>query len=405
MCLEGKSVLVLGYGITGKALVDFLISRDIRVSVSDTGCFSDEDKAYFKKNNIEFEEGRHSRRFIEKSDILCPSPGIRVDDIPIGQKLVLSEIDIASFFFKGKIIAITGTNGKTTTTKIIDFVLNRAGYKSKAVGNIGLPFISVVGQSPDVAVVEVSSFQLFFSNYFAPDVAVILNISEDHMDWHKDFEEYVLAKKKIFEFMKEGVVLLNKNDPVASVLEVPDFLEKVFFPGGMRYDFDENWQAAVCVLSRLGVGKDIILDAYKEFRNPPHRMEFVMKKNGVVFIDDSKATNVHSTVWALKNVKGPVRLLCGGSFKGADFSAIVPFLTNVAKAYAFGQEAERINSALSGVIPVSVFMSMRGALLSAAKEAKGGDVVLLSPMCASFDEFKNYKERGDVFSKLVKEMV
>ncbi len=404
MNLTGKGIVVLGYGITGRAVVDFLSDRSIKVFVSEKSFLSPDDKEYLSSRGVLFEEGGHTESFCRQADFICPSPGIRLDKAIGFSMPVVSELDLASLFFKGRIIAITGTNGKSTTTSIINSLLNRASLKSKAVGNIGMPFISIAGEDYDFAVVEVSSFQLFYSSIFSPEIGVILNIAPDHLNWHKDMNEYVETKYKLISLMKSGLAVLNGNDEYLSKLSIPYGVEKVFFPLD-NAEFDLNWQAAYLLSKYLKIPDNVFFEEMQNFEPLPHRLRFIGEKKGITFIDDSKATNVHSTIWALKNVKGHVRLLAGGSYKGDDFSQVLPYCKDVIKVYAYGEEGKRIEESLSGHLNCGLYENMKHALNWAWKEAEKGDTILLSPMCASFDEFKDYKERGDVFASIVKGLV
>ena len=404
MNLTGKGIVVLGYGITGRAVVDFLSDRSIKVFVSEKSFLSPDDKEYLSSRGVLFEEGGHTELFCRQADFICPSPGIRLDKAIGFSMPVVSELDLASLFFKGRIIAITGTNGKSTTTSIINSLLNRASLKSKAVGNIGMPFISIAGEDYDFAVVEVSSFQLFYSSIFSPEIGVILNIAPDHLNWHKDMNEYVETKYKLISLMKSGLAVLNGNDRYLSKLSIPGGVEKVFFPLD-NAEFDLNWQAAYLLSKYLKIPDNVFFEEMQNFEPLPHRLRFIGEKKGITFIDDSKATNVHSTIWALKNVKGHVRLLAGGSYKGDDFSQVLPYCKDVIKVYAYGEEGKRIEESLSGHLNCGLYENMKHALNWAWKEAEKGDTILLSPMCASFDEFKDYKERGDVFASIVKGLV
>ena len=336
------------------------------------------------------------------------SPSVRPEALGLDRNRVISELDLASRFFDGKIIAVTGTNGKSSTVSALEFLLNYFGIKAVACGNIGRPFISVIDDDVEIAVVEASSFQLFSSRELSPDIGVILNLAEDHLDWHRDMDEYVAAKTSMLFRMNEGMVLLNSDDEYLSSLEgfAPDVCVRWFSKGN---GLNENETCIVEVMDYLGYKQEDVLAALREFKGLDYRMQFVASHNGIIFINDSKATNPASTFWGLDLLKGKgfysIILLVGGSSKGLRFSGLLKYRDIIKVLICYGQEGERIFEQVGSWTPSLIATGLREAFSIAVDNAQQGDVVLLSPMCASFDEFSSYKERGKVFNELVEGFV
>lgn len=441
MEVKGKKIAIIGLGKTGIATGEFLVARGARVVATDEK---------IDELRIPPVEGMEIKAYDEKIfagvDLVIPSPGVpphnplllyaRKGDIPI-----LSEIEVAFHFLRVPIVAVTGTNGKTTTVTLIGRILTEAGKRVFTGGNIGTPLISYVGgpQDDDYAVVEVSSFQLLWTESFCPHVGILLNVTQDHMDYHGSFAAYRKAKESMLTRQKEGdYAILNgeegeteilrksiasrvitfssrrKLDPPSLYLEENDI---IFQPApGIEEKFPlsmlkipghhniENCMAAIACTRILGCAPEEIDKAVSTFTGVPHRIEQVAEINGVKFVDDSKGTNCDAVKRALETYSQPVVLLMGGRDKDSDFSVLTPTIEKkVRTLIAFGEARERIARAFEGKVSLTVVPTLKEGVRMAKKMAKRGDVVLLSPGCASFDEFQDYRERGLKFREWVKE--
>ncbi len=399
---------IVGGGVTGKAVARFLLARGIPFFLSSRDALEDGFREWLSSNGVEFEEGKNSLDLISRADEIVVSPSVRPEMLGLDRNQVISEIDLASRFFEGRIIAVTGTNGKSSTVSALEFVLNHFGVRAVACGNIGRPFISIVDEAVDIAVVEVSSFQLFSSMEFSPDIGVVLNLTEDHMDWHMDMDEYGKAKASMLFRMDEGMALLNADSEYLSSLEgfAPAVCVRRF---SKRDGLNENEACVVEVMDYLGYRREDVLSALREFKGLDYRMQFIASHNGIIFVNDSKATNPASTFWGLDLLKArgfsSIILLAGGSPKGLDFSGLLRYRDIVKVLICYGQEGGRIFEQVGSQIPSLRARGLKDAFDLAVDEASTGDVVLLSPMCASFDEFSGYKERGEFFNGLVKGFV
>jgi UDP-N-acetylmuramoylalanine--D-glutamate ligase len=378
--------------------------------------------------------------------MVVPSPGVPPgnDLLVEAQKKnipVISEIELAYWFLKVPVIAVTGTNGKTTTTTLLGEILKCSGKKTFVGGNIGTPLIEYVegSQKEDFIVAEISSFQLQWIEKFRPFIAVLLNITCDHINYHGSFPEYRRIKTRVFvNQTKADFAILNAADPeqkgIARTIRAQiakfsskNVLQKGIFiknknmilrmPGAKEEKYPlsiislpglhnvENVMAAIMAARFCGCSQENIIVAVTAFRGLPHRIEFVDEKNSIKFYDDSKGTNVGSVVRALETFTKPVILLLGGHDKDGDFETLKPLLAVKAKkVILFGEARNRISSLIGGDIPVLKEAKLREAIESAYKNAQSGDVVLLSPGCASFDEFANYKERGNYFKNVVRNL-
>ncbi|HEU4414194.1 MAG TPA: UDP-N-acetylmuramoyl-L-alanine--D-glutamate ligase, partial [Candidatus Angelobacter sp.] len=380
-------------------------------------------------------------------DLIVVSPGVPSDQPQLQHARslgipVIGEVELAFRFLRGKVLAITGSNGKTTTTTLVGEILARSGKKTLVGGNIGTPVISLAEQStPDTLVVlEVSSFQLESIQEFCPWVAAILNITPDHLDRHHTFQAYVSAKARIFENQKAAdFAVLNADDPTCVALqdkikgpllwfsrkkevETGAFLgndQIMFRLNGQqqavlsRSDIQlkgehnlENVLAAVCMTMVAGCTPQRVRDAVREFRAVEHRLELAGTINGVSFYNDSKATNVDATVKALESFPGNIHIILGGKDKDSDYSVLVPLLRERAKrVYLIGAASDKIASQIPNSAPVVRSGTLERAVRQAFDAAKAGDVVLLAPACASFDQFENYEHRGRVFKELVQSLI
>ena len=444
MDLTKKRVLVVGLGRSGVASALFLKERGARVTVSDAKSedqLRDEIPALLD-HGIAVETGRHGERTFQNQDLIVVSPGVPVDAPPLAQaramgEPVIGEIELAAEFLQGSIVAITGSNGKTTTTTLVGEILAKSGLKTVVGGNIGTPAISLVEKStPETAIVlEVSSFQLETIRSFRPKVAVILNITPDHLDRHRTFETYVNAKARIFENQTaDDFSVLNADDPTCADLahrtharvfwfsrkrEVDQgaFLRKaeiVFRRDGADIEIMpvadvplkgahniENVLASVCAGALMGCDSKSIAQAIREFKAVEHRLEYVATVRGVEYYNDSKATNVDATIKALESFPANVHLILGGKDKGSDYTVLNGLLKQrVKRVYTIGAAAAKIQSQIHGTTVVSSG-TIQDAIQHASTSAAPGDIVLLAPACASFDQFQNYEHRGRVFKELV----
>lgn len=444
MELKGKKVLVLGLARTGRETVRFLVQQAAEVVVSD--CKGEQEL----KTEVEalaglpirFFLGGEETTWLDEIDALIPSPGVPAGNALLREAAkrgveILSEIELAYRFLRVPLVAITGTNGKSTTTTIIGEIFKSHGFETFVGGNIGVPLISFVGGNWEWGVVEVSSFQLEWVEQFRPRIAVLLNVTEDHLDRYEDFASYCRAKERIFAAQKKGdIAVLNRDDP--SVWPMREGLraraisfgwaqvdegvyatpgEIIWRSGSQEERFSlskvkiqgvhnvDNLMAAVAVAKAVGVPAKTIQKVMEEFPGLEHRLEFVREKDGVRYFNDSKGTNVGAVLKSLMSFSAPVILLAGGVDKGGDYSVLeAEMKRKVKKLILFGAAKEKIRAALGHVAEAVVVENLEAAVRDAAKNARPGDVVLLSPACSSFDMFQNYAERGRAFKALVQSL-
>jgi UDP-N-acetylmuramoylalanine--D-glutamate ligase len=360
------------------------------------------------------EVGGHTRPAIEGRDLIVLSPGVRPDAAPVAWARekgisVASELELAWTVCPAKVIATTGTNGKTTTTTLIGEILKAAGHRAFVLGNIGTPFSAHVLEmkKSDYVSLEVSSFQLETIQTFHPHVALILNVTPDHLDRYRDVPEYLEAKKRIYRNQdKNDWLILKETDEALRALGV-HAPSRVLFFGKNPEDagFNQNQQAVLAVARALGIDREMCLKVFRDFKGVEHRLEFVRDLDGVEYVNDSKATNIDSTVWALRNVKKPVILIAGGRDKGSDFSSLKSLVKEkVRQVVLVGEASDRIASAWKDIVPLEIAVSFEDAVSRARRHARLGDCVLFSPMCKSFDMFSNYEERGRIFKGLVNDL-
>jgi UDP-N-acetylmuramoylalanine--D-glutamate ligase len=449
MELKGKKVLVVGLGKSGLAAALFLRRQGAQVTVSDVRSAEAlaKDIPALLEEGINVEAGGHGLLTFRRQDLIVVSPGVPLDTPELAQVKafglpVIGELELASRFLKGRILAITGSNGKTTTTALVGAILEQAGFKTLVGGNIGVPVVALIEESTDESwsVLEVSSFQLETTEQFHPGIAVILNITPDHLDRHGSFENYALAKERIFAAQNQSdCVVLNADNaraasaaarstarvvwfslehPVEDGCSVEDGFvvyraakdaptEKIIALSEIPLKGEhnvENVLAAVCAARLAGAPADAVRQAIQGFRAVEHRLEFVETVNGVDFYNDSKATNVDATLKAVAAFPSGIHLILGGKDKNSDYSLLAPQLRARARAiYTIGTAAAKIESQLRGVVPIYSCETLDKAVSAAAAAAHPGDIVLLAPACSSFDQFENYEHRGRVFKELVKE--
>ncbi len=407
---KGKKVTVAGLARSGFASANLLYDLGADVSVTDNQD-NDSTRTYasqLKSKNIKIEIGRHSPEFIKDKDLLVVSPGIPDTALPIVlakqfQIPIISEIELAWLLCPATVIAVTGSNGKTTVTTLIGKILEAGGKKVFVSGNIGNPFCSEVEkmEAGDFVSLEVSSFQLENIHEFKPKIALILNFACNHLDRYKDLQEYLAAKKRIFINQdKSDYLVLNHDDPAVKELAKETKANVVYF--SQMPDLNLNQAAVLAVASILGIDKELCLEVFRAFKGIEHRLEYVAKINNVTFINDSKSTTVDSTIWAFKNISCPIVLIAGGKDKGSDYSIILDLIRKKTReVILIGEAREKIKSALRGFLSIDEAPTLEEAVNLAFSKAKSGDCVLLSPMCSSFDMFLNYEERGKIFKQAV----
>lgn len=445
MDLANKRVLVVGLGRSGVASALFLQARGARVTVSDAKPQDQlgEDIPVLLDHGIVVETGGHGERTFRGQDLIVVSPGVPVDSPPLVQarvqgELVIGEIELASRFLPKNIVAITGSNGKTTTTTLAGEIVSTGGFQALVGGNIGTPAISLVEQAKadTVVVLEISSFQLETIQTFRPKIAVVLNITPDHLDRHRTFAAYTDAKARIFENQQaDDFAVLNADDPtcveLASRIRTQAFWfsrkeevkQGAYVRDGRVLFRDakgqrevmlvseiplkgahnvENVLAAVCAGALIGCETEQIRKAVQRFKAVEHRLEYVATIRGVEYYNDSKATNVDATIKALESFPANVHLILGGKDKDSDYTQLNELLRQrVKRVYTIGAAAGKIESQIKGAAEVNHAETLEKALQHAAASADAGDVVLLAPACASFDQFRNYEHRGRVFKEVV----
>jgi len=448
--LKGKKVLVVGLGKSGLAAALFLRHRGAQVTVSDVRsaeALAKEIPALIEEG-IMVEAGGHGLLTFRRQDLIVVSPGVPLDTPELVQvksfgRQVIGELELAAHFLKGRMLAVTGSNGKTTTTTLLGEILDQAGLPTLVGGNIGVPVVSLIDSSTDEtwSVLEVSSFQLESTEQFRPAIAVILNITPDHLDRHGSFENYCAAKERIFARQTaEDCLVLNADNPpciaaasraassvywfsVEHPVEQGAWLEQgyVAYRSAANAETEkvmplsgihlkgahnvENVLAAVAAARLAGVSASVIRNAIEKFHAVEHRLEYVTTRNGVEYYNDSKATNVDATSKAVAAFSGGIHLILGGKDKGFPYTVLAPLLRERVRAvYTIGVAAAKIESDLRGVVPIHSCANLDKAVQTAASAARPGEIVLLAPACSSFDQFESYEHRGRVFKQLVKDL-
>ncbi len=410
---KNKKITIIGLGRSGLACAELLNGLGAKVSVTDNQdneCLR-LNAAELKSKKVKVELGRHSQEFIKGRDMVVISPGVPDESPAVIRAIdfgipVMSEIELAWINCRGRVIAVTGSTGKSTVTTLIGKMLEAAARRVFVCGNIGRPFSGEIEKisKGDFVSLEVSSFQLEKINSFKPNIALILNFSSNHLDRYKNLEEYLGVKKRIFMNQDENdYLVLNRQDAVLKGLAPEAKAKVVFF--SKEEGLNVNQSAVLAVGSILNIERRLILKVFEEFKGLEHRMEFVAEINGVRFINDSKATTADSTVWALENLNGPVILIAGGKDKGVDYSLILePARGKIKQLILLGQARDKIEAALGGALGAEKTETLTDAVRKAFVKAVPGDCVLLSPMCSSFDMFSSYEERGRVFKDCVFEL-
>tara|TARA_X000000368_G_scaffold313438_1_gene251032 strand:+ start:3271 stop:4623 length:1353 start_codon:yes stop_codon:yes gene_type:complete len=445
MNIDNKNIGILGLGVSGYWAAKLASSFGANVFVSDSRSdISDEYLVELRKMGVDIELGSHSHRILN-SDLVIKSPGISADIKIINEILdnnleMISEIEFAYRLSNLKIIAITGTNGKTTTVTCLYNALKRKFNVVKS-GNIGNPFSEIVYQqnkskdsSTDFCILELSSFQIDNIDTFKPDIAMILNISRDHLDRYKDFSEYSKSKMGLFKNMKnDDIIIYNHDDKIlCDELEKLDNSDKVFRCYSLdkrfsRFYLDDreiqssnsddilkidkckisgihnisNFIGVATVCSYLGLNDKEIFQSLREFKGLDHRFEIFKEVNGIRFINDSKATNIASVEVAINSIDNNIILVMGGLPKESDFSKILQYSDSIKFIIAYGVASDDIYKSLSDSLEIKKIKEFEDAINCAINLAEEGDSVLMSPGCASYDQFRNFEKRGDCFKNII----
>jgi len=443
-----KKLVILGAGESGIGTAILGKQKGYNVFVSDRGTIAEKYKKVLLNNNISFEEGKHTEAKIFDADLVMKSPGIP-DTISLVTTLkekgisVISEIEFASKYTNGVIVGITGSNGKTTTTMLLNHVLKKENFNVSMGGNIGDSFAQQVAEKKsDIHVLELSSFQLDGIENFAPHIAIITNITPDHLDrYNYKFENYINSKFRIIENQTENDFLIyDFDDEVISNWLKNNKVKARLLPFSIKSELKQgvylknkqliinykkedkimgistlalkgkhntkNAMATAMAASLLKVRKETIRESLEDFEGAEHRLESVLKINGVQYINDSKATNVNATFYALDCMQSPTVWIVGGVDKGNDYLDLMPLVREKVKAIiCLGVDNQKIVNTFYNVVDLIVETAgAEEAVKVAYKIAEKGDAVLLSPACASFDLFENYEDRGNKFKQAVREL-
>jgi len=437
--VKNKLVVILGAARSGLAAARLLHGMGAKVFVSDTAAVDKKSSAkdVLQHQQIEFEFGGHSNK-IFAADFIILSPGIPLNTQEVREVLargipVYSELEVASWFCRAPLIAVTGSNGKTTTTTLLGEMIRTEKPRSLIAGNIGRAFSEVVHtvEPEDWAVIEVSSFQLETIDAFHPHIVLILNLAPNHLDWYSDYQDYINAKMRILKNLDSADLLIyNADDTLlsekikgcpanksafslrdhgvqASVRNNALYLgdqkliqtDQIGLKGAHNY---QNAMAAALAAHMAGISDENIVDILKIFRGVEHRLEFVGIINGITFINDSKATTVESLAVALQSFDQPLILIAGGKDKGSDYKKLHDLLVkNVRSAVLIGSAREKIAEAWQDIIPLQTAATLNEAVELAFSNARRGETVILSPACSSYDMFNDFEERGRKFKEFV----
>jgi len=424
---QSKQAVVVGAGVSGLAACRFLLSLGARVRLVDAKADLSQDvllKVHADPASVglTLEAGAHTPAQFADADLIVLSPGVPVKKLAhvladVDPKRVVAEMEFASWFLTEPVIAITGTNGKTTTTTLVGHILEHAGLSTFVGGNIGTPLCDylLAEKQADVLVIEISSFQLQNCRTFKPRVAALLNFSANHLDYHLDMEEYLSAKLQLFAQQDHGCVAIAPKS-MREELEARSFSKarRDYFEADTDFECPglpgahnrENIAAAWRMVRPFGVTEDQARAAILAFNALPHRIEPVGEAAGVLFVDDSKATTLESVCAAVKSFERPVRLLLGGVFKGGDVASLMPALEGrVVSIGLFGAAREVFEPVLAPHFPTAWDQTLEAAVRRQFAQANAGDAILLSPATASFDAYKGYAERGRDFARVAKALM
>jgi UDP-N-acetylmuramoylalanine--D-glutamate ligase len=453
---KGKKVLIVGFGVSGLSAAKYMVKQGARVTITDMKQKTElqEFVSQIGDLKIEFELGKHNPQTFKESELIVVSPGVALNIKPLEEAreagvTITSEIDLAAQALEQPLIAVTGTNGKTTVTSLLGEMF-KADHKPAFVGgNIGTPLLDYVsdGLKADFIVAELSSFQIEAAQKVVPAAAIFTNIEPDHLDRYPSFEAYAEAKRKLLKACDRNTyVILNydnditrkfgdenigkllwftKKDPMKIGGQFAENFNGVYYNAAEKkihsrifgkeevYDVSqvkvygehnkENFMAAICAARSMGVSAEAIQQVITSFRGVAHRLEFVRKKDGVFFFNDSKATNPQSMLRALQSFPAnPVILISGGKDKNFDFTPLQETVRQRVKILILmGEAKEKLNRAIGDFTETFLVGTFEEAILLAFQKSRNGDIILMSPGCASFDMFKNYEERGDYYKKLV----
>lgn len=430
--ISNKKITILGIQRSGCSLIELCQRLKAVVRVSEfkkKEDFNFEVIENIEKSSIESEFDGHTESFIKASDIVVLSPGVPFDCEAVRwakeeRIAVFGEIEFGYQFCPCPVIAITGSNGKTTTVTLLKEILTVAGFRVSLCGNCGIPFSGSVldFSNNDYVILEVSSFQLesllsrkdiaqtFLSEIkddfkpFTPCIAAVLNVSINHLDRHADFSEYVQAKKKIFLNQDSSNYAFVRESDAKEFNMVDGVTAQVhFLDQDLSVDENPNYRAVKNIISVLDIDPLIADSVINHFQGVEHRLEWIRCLDGIDYVNDSKATTAESCVWALKNIRQPVILICGGRDKNIDFSVVNSYIKeNLKKIFAIGEAREKIKQTFKNFLQVEMCEDLEEAVVKARENAVQGDCVLLSPMCASFDMFLDFEDRGTQYKQIVK---
>jgi UDP-N-acetylmuramoylalanine--D-glutamate ligase len=438
MDLKGKRVMVVGLGASGVAAARLLAAAGSSLVLTDARA----DVSLEKLPHGELHLGGEDPRWLADVELVVVSPGVApasalVRAASAARIPIISELELGSRFVRAPMIAITGTNGKSTVTVLIGEILKAAGMETFVGGNLGTPLSDAAGHHYDAVVIEVSSYQLERIETFKPKITLHLNLAEDHLDRYESFDQYAAAKARLFENQdRDDWAILNRDDPsvwslagkvrarvFAFGLARPKTSDAIWFTAGAilfeygsrrgKISLDSfrlpgrhnvaNAMAAAAAALTMAIEPQVIERTLANFPGLAHRIEFVREKDGVTYIDDSKGTNVGAVVEALAAVRGPAILIAGGVDKGGDYAPLCALLREKARLVVLiGAAREKMSRALEGAAEIEMAPALADAVKIAQARARSGDTVLLSPACSSFDQFSNYAERGRIFQELVR---
>jgi UDP-N-acetylmuramoylalanine--D-glutamate ligase len=447
---RGRKVLVVGLGLSGIAAAELLSSRGAVVVATDRRSREELDPTALalEAKGVSLHLGSHPSSLLSGVDLVVPSPGVRIDTPILAEARerripLLGELELGFREVRGEVAAVTGTKGKSTTASLLAAMLRAGGREVRLAGNIGAPLVRELAGSSErtLFVIEVSSFQLETVQSFRPRVAVLLDVTPDHLDWHPDFDAYVAAKRRIFENQREedAAVVFGGNRLTVAMAEKAKSKKWYFELDCMKelsphLHLDGPWivkhenglttplasledfqlvgkhnrlnaMAASAAAALLGVSGDEIGEALAHFEGLPHALEQVAVVNGVRFYNDSKATNVQAVRAALESFDSGIFLILGGRFKGGDFRDLRDLVTRKVKGvFALGESRELVRDALASAAPVEIVNDLETAVAEAHRRASPGDVVLLSPAGSSFDMFRDYRDRGERFRAAVQRL-
>ena len=443
MKYDGRAALIVGLGESGKAAARFLASRGARIAITDSRTQDQLAAALAELGDLDLELylGGHPDEAFEGRDLIVPSPGVswtmpQLEAARAAGVTVMGELEIAAGELRGRVIGVTGSNGKTTTTALIGHILAGAGFKTVVAGNIGTPVLAIADDSSGEqrTVLELSSFQLEAMRTFRCHIGACLNVTPDHLDRHGSFESYALAKKRLFEAQRpEDAAVLNADDPTCRAWggevwsRVHWFSRKrpvepgawaseglIYRDGTPLSDVHlpirgahnlENALAAAAVCALAGATDAQIERGLHSFQAVEHRLELVRRLHDVDYYNDSKATNVDATVKAIEAFEGGLWIILGGRDKNSDYTTLAgPLTGKVREALLIGEAAHKILRQLEGRVPLRECGALERAVRYAREHAVAGDTVLLSPACASFDQFQSYGHRGREFKRIVAEL-